>query len=549
MRRHALRRGRPCGAVLRARCVTHDAAMNSSPWRGGVDESRARAEAAAGALQLGAADGRRLSDAELARLIKANVQRPRSAKTQDYRHAVRSVAVLFSMIEKHIAEGDEVGPRCYSHAIAICARMKAMRFAERLWADMHARGVKPTSGTYCAMIAAFASKARADDAVFLWRQMEEQGIEPSRMHYGAMINAQARAGRETEMFSWFERMVEAGVVPTIATFVALLSGCEHPETAYDILRSMRARYGVLPSPMAFNAALGVCARSDLPVEERCRAADRIVAEMDRRNCPRSTETFNVLLSIRGRVSNEAALSVMEDMAGASIRPDAVTYATFIRVCSNFVEAPPMSTVAERNAALSYENARAEGNASTPHIHTNLMHCYAKSGNAEAARRLHAEQVAMGIKVSEVCSAYLREAIEKEKEVRIRGTAERRLAQHDHTPRPPRYLREYGGDSLWESHRDYDSTMDRLCGGNRDVARSTDRMDAHGGSRVEMGVWVQPATPAAEWALPEWVDRPPSRVRSPTRRYLTRKRRFKDLVDVPTWEKGAHHSRVLDGVFE
>ncbi|KAK4420038.1 Pentatricopeptide repeat-containing protein, mitochondrial [Sesamum alatum] len=136
------------------------------------------------------------------------------------------VRIASRYVDKHRAKDPSWLPpiRMYNILLNGWFRLRKLKHAERLWAQMKKENVKPTVVTYGTIIEGLCRMGRPDTAMELLNEMKTEGVEPNAIVYNPIIDALGEAGRFKEALGMLERFSILELGPTISTYNSLVKG-------------------------------------------------------------------------------------------------------------------------------------------------------------------------------------------------------------------------------------------------------------------------------------------------------------------------------------
>ncbi|KAK9748242.1 hypothetical protein RND81_02G045300 [Saponaria officinalis] len=139
------------------------------------------------------------------------------------------------------------------------------RWGIQLLEKMEAKGLKPRSREWNAVLVACAKAAETSAAVEIFKKMVERGEKPTEVSYGALLSALEKGKMYDEAIRVWEHMRKVGIEPNQYSYTIMASvyvGLENFNLVENIIKEMVST-GIDPTVVTFNAIISVCSRNGL----------------------------------------------------------------------------------------------------------------------------------------------------------------------------------------------------------------------------------------------------------------------------------------------
>ncbi|KAI5075041.1 hypothetical protein GOP47_0011002 [Adiantum capillus-veneris] len=120
--------------------------------------------------------------------------------------------------------------------------------------------------SWSALIAGYAQKGQAQEALGCFQRMRSEGISPNLSSWNALIGGYAQQGLAKETLGCFQWMQHEGVSPDAITFVNVLNACSHSgllDEGHMYFDNMRETYGILPDKEHYTCMVDLFGRARL----------------------------------------------------------------------------------------------------------------------------------------------------------------------------------------------------------------------------------------------------------------------------------------------
>jgi pentatricopeptide repeat protein len=244
---------------------------------------------------------------------------------------LRDVGRLTQSLAAFQAQGAVPSEHAYETVIRAYGHARALQQAEATWADMLQKKVRPTEGTFAAMVEACVSNGAVEDAVRVFREMKAQIPDyttPAGI-YHTLIKVLAQRKLQTQAMEIYHDMRENKLQPNVATFNALIDLCARNgdvERAADIFRDMCAA-GVAPDLITYSTVIkGYCVKGELE------QAITLFTLMRKRGIAPDAVLFNSILDGAARKQMTSLVEqVFHDMETSRVTPSNYTLSILVRL--------------------------------------------------------------------------------------------------------------------------------------------------------------------------------------------------------------------------
>ncbi|CAI7926810.1 unnamed protein product [Closterium sp. NIES-54] len=328
--------------------------------------------------------------------------------------ATADVAGMHAAIDGLQRAGHRPPLEAFSQVIATHATLGEPEKAEAVLAEMEAAGVAADPVCYNAVVNAFCSRARVDEALTVLRRMRFNGWEPTASTYNTLIKgfgaakrpedaakvaemmvgrAGAAAGRRKGGRSWSRekprgtgRGGEERKGGELRTYNMLLNAwCERGdvEQARAVLREMRAA-GVAPDAVSYNTLMKAYGRLGRPND-----CERVLREMVNALVRPNARTFGMMVRALcdvGRMGD--AEVVAERMREWDVAPNATIFNTIVKGYCQAGQPLPAAQVLQK--------MRVAGVPPDLASYCTLMNAWSTAARPDRARAVLQEAMAAGL---------------------------------------------------------------------------------------------------------------------------------------------------------
>eukprot|EP00210_Caulerpa_lentillifera_P003363 g3207.t1 len=190
------------------------------------------------------------------------------------------------------------GP-CYTSLLSACANASNLDIALKLWSRMAKEGIERDVIRYSAMINVYGSVGDLDGAIDLFNEIKGKGLKPDSYTYGTMIKAYEKLGDPSKPDEYLKPCLD------------LLAECDQKRIKLD-------------GP-CYTSLLSACANAS-NLDIALNLWKRMTKEGIERNIIHNNAMIKVYLGVN---QVDEAFSLLDDMIASEVRPDEVTYGTFM----------------------------------------------------------------------------------------------------------------------------------------------------------------------------------------------------------------------------
>jgi len=238
-----------------------------------------------------------------------------------------------ALLGEMVAQGVAGNAFTYTSAIDACERAGLVGETERLLREMKDRGVAPTVVTYNTIIARRAEQADTWTEALDWlAKLEASGIQPLRSSYAAALNACERAEEWELVVELTERAGPLADATMWSRNLAALTKLARHDEALATFRRLREEETVPMDEVLYTLALKACALARRPFGE----ARALLEEMRGAGLTPNVVTFSAAMEAcggdrdaEGAPNWEMALELLREMQEQGVRPNTVTYSTLM----------------------------------------------------------------------------------------------------------------------------------------------------------------------------------------------------------------------------
>lgn len=309
----------------------------------------------------------------------------------------------------------------YNVTLKVFRKCKDMDGAEKLFAEMIDRGVKPDNVTFSTMISCARMSSLPDKAVEWFEKMPSYGCDPDEVTFWAMIDAYGRAGNADMAFSLYDRArtEKWRIDPvTFSTLIKIHGQSGNFDGCLNVYEEMKA-IGAKPNLVIYNTLLDAMGRAKRPWQAKkiyqemndnglsptwityaallrafCRArygddALNLYREMKEKGVELNVILYNTLLAMCADIGYaDEAVEIFEDLKKSSTEPDSWTFSSMITIyscCGKVVEAEAV-----------FNEMLEAGFEANIFILTSLIQCYGKVKRIDDVVRTFNQLLELGI---------------------------------------------------------------------------------------------------------------------------------------------------------
>jgi len=330
----------------------------------------------------------------------------------------------------------------YNVTLKVFRKCKDLDGAEKVFAEMLQRGVKPDNFTFSTIISCARSCYLPNKAVEWFEKMPLFGCEPDDVTYSVMIDSYGKAGDMDMALNLYDRArtEKWRIEPvTFSTLIKMYGVAGNYDGCLNVYEEMKA-LGVKPNLVLYNTILDAMGRAKRPWQVRtiykemisndilpnratyasllhalCRARFRedaivVYREMKEKGMNLNTHLYNSLLAMCADVGyTDLGFEIFEDMKSSdTCSPDSWTFSSLITIysCTGRV------SEAERMMNEMIES----GFEPTIFVLTSLVQCYGKAKRTDDVVKTFNQLLDMGIEPDDqFCGCLLNVLTETPKE--------------------------------------------------------------------------------------------------------------------------------------
>jgi len=221
------------------------------------------------------------------------------------------------------------------HMVAGCLTAGRKDLASKYHQDMLEMGITPSANTFGLYITTLKENTKtfdeASEAVKIFLRAKTEGVEPSSFLYNALIGKLGKARRIDDCLFYFAEMRNFGVRPTSVTYgtiVNALCRVSDEKFAEEIFEEMESCSNYKPRPAPYHSLMQYFLTTK-------RDRTKVLSYYERmrsKGIEPTVHTFKLLIDTHATlepINMSAAESVLSEMRGAGIEPEAVHYASLI----------------------------------------------------------------------------------------------------------------------------------------------------------------------------------------------------------------------------
>lgn len=264
-------------------------------------------------------------------------------------------------------------------------------------------GVRRTHFSYTPLLKHAEQHGDLHAAQCIYAHMLSQGITPNTFTLTLMMDTARRIGRLTLVEYYFGEIERRGLDPDRFAYSSYLDALLHPRSplatgaassAQSTTALLADLEGAKPDPQA--AALAAMEEPLVPLEERCRRAELLLADMRARGIRLSIHVYNIVLRGFERAGQEAphwarrVLEIYEEMRknNDTVVPDEASYNAVLRAMARLQELSLVPAV--------WHEMQARGCRASPTTLNWLMQACALQGNMRSLDLYARELERMGL---------------------------------------------------------------------------------------------------------------------------------------------------------
>ncbi|KAA8516161.1 hypothetical protein F0562_019340 [Nyssa sinensis] len=213
------------------------------------------------------------------------------------------------------------------------------------------------------LISGYSFKGRFEEALQLLNGMEKEGIKPDLVTYNGLVSGYSMWGRSKEALAVIHQIKRSGLTPNVVSWTSLISGCSRKGNYKDALEFsiQMQQEGTKPNPATISSLLQACAGLSLlqkGKEIHCLSIrngfveDVFVAtalidmyskcgslksayEFFQKIQNKTLASWNcIIMGFAIYSQGKKAISLFDEMQGAGIQPDAITFTALLSSCKH-----------------------------------------------------------------------------------------------------------------------------------------------------------------------------------------------------------------------
>lgn len=170
------------------------------------------------------------------------------------------------LLDKMEAKGLKPSSREWNAVLIACSKASETTAAVEIFKKMIERGEKPTVVSYGALLSTLEKGKLYDEAVRVWEHMRKIGVEPNLYAYTIMASVYVGLGKFSLVDYIIQEMVSTGNNPTVVTFNAIVSVCTKnglAGAAYEWFQRMRSM-NIDPNEITYDTLVEALAKDGKP---------------------------------------------------------------------------------------------------------------------------------------------------------------------------------------------------------------------------------------------------------------------------------------------
>ncbi|XP_074278367.1 uncharacterized protein LOC141601956 [Silene latifolia] len=171
-----------------------------------------------------------------------------------------------SLLEKMEAKGLKPRSREWNAVLVACSKASETSAAIEIFKKMVERGEKPTQVSYGALLSALEKGKMYDEAIRVWEHMRKVGIEANLYSYTIMASVYVGLGKFNLVEYIIKEMISTGNNPTVVTYNAIISVCSRNGLggeAYDWFHRMKGM-NIEPNEITYEMLIFALAKDGKP---------------------------------------------------------------------------------------------------------------------------------------------------------------------------------------------------------------------------------------------------------------------------------------------
>lgn len=200
--------------------------------------------------------------------------------------------------------------------------------ARKLMNEMEEEGITPDLVTWNSLISGYSMWGKDDEALGLIHQVKSSGMSPNVVSWTALVSGSSQNGSYRESLEFFSQMQREGIRPNSVTLSSLLRNCGGLSLLQKgkEIHSFSIKNGFIEDVFVATALIDMYCKSG-----NLKAAYEVFERIENK----TLATWNCLImgfAIYGL--GKEVVSLFEQMLGADIIPDAITFTAVLSGCKN-----------------------------------------------------------------------------------------------------------------------------------------------------------------------------------------------------------------------
>lgn len=200
--------------------------------------------------------------------------------------------------------------------------------ARKLMNEMEEEGITPDLVTWNSLISGYSMRGQSDEALALIHQSKSSGMSPNVVSWTALVSGSSQNGSYRESLEFFSQMQREGIRPNYVTLSSLLRNCGGLSLLQKgkEIHSFSIKNGFIEDVFVATALIDMYCKSG-----NLKAAYEVFERIENK----TLATWNCLImgfAIYGL--GKEVVSLFEQMLGADIIPDAITFTAVLSGCKN-----------------------------------------------------------------------------------------------------------------------------------------------------------------------------------------------------------------------
>jgi len=253
-------------------------------------------------------------------------------KAYRYAHDVDSVWRCWRDMRSQLIKPTSITLGCMVEALVSNACTEdAYELIQHAQSDPHCQD-SVNSVIYCSLMKGFSREKKLERVWIVYNEMKQLNIEMSLVSYNTLLDACARVGRMDYVSMIAEGMKQHNVEANIITFSTIIKGhCQagNIELGFSVLHQMKRETKFKPDEIMYNSLLNGCAQNSMYEE-----GVQLFAEMRKEGVPPSNFTLSILVKLMNRAHRvDEAFAIVQDVSQQyGLKPNAHVYTNLIQAC-------------------------------------------------------------------------------------------------------------------------------------------------------------------------------------------------------------------------